>query len=180
MRKYILKKWFYLALTLIAFFSFMPSAFAVEGVYLGGHVGHVALSGGIKTTHSNTIGFGVDLGLQVNPGLDVLLQSQFSSHSGTPESLKLFANTLDANIHFFQANDFDFTLQAGPGFYSFSGGSVSETKFGLNFGVGADIIADESLRVGLDWRYHVLLGTLGSEYNYWSTMMRIGYWFGSN
>lgn len=166
----------FISLFLTFFFGFLPRAYALEGLSIGGHVGHVALTSDLNRTYNQTIGFGVDLGLTVNSYVDVLFQSQFSSHSGGRDGLKIFSETLGANTHLFQLNDFDFTAQFGPGFYFYNQNSVSDSKFGLHFGVGADVLAGDHLRVGLDWRYHVVFSS-GLSLNYWTTMMRLSYVF---
>src|SRR5688572_21352720 len=88
------------------YFSALPKAFAAaEGFYLGGQVGHVGLTDGLRRSYNNAIGFGLDLGIRTNPMLDIIFSSQYSSHAGGGTGLKILSETLSANLHFFQVND---------------------------------------------------------------------------
>lgn len=152
---------------------------ALDGFYLGGEIGHVALTGKTAPTYSNTIGFGVDLGFRANPLLDIMFSSQYSSHSGGANGLSVYAETLAASFHFLEANDFDCSLGAGPGFYFFNYSGKTDTMFGLNFGPNVDVKAGDNLRLGLGLRYHVVFSKdtdIGD--NIWNIMMRVGYTFG--
>lgn len=171
MKKILLK--FGLFLTL--YVSYIPNAFALDGLSLGGRVGYAGLGGGLEGSYDHGLGFGLDLGFAVNSVVDVLFQSQMSSHARSGD-LKIFSETLGANMHFFQLNDFDFTAQFGPGFYFYKNALTTDTKFGLNFGVGADVIASDHLRIGLDWRYNFIFGS-GPSLDYWTTMLRVTYLF---
>ena len=153
------------------------SAMALDGVYVGGELGQISLTGTTKSVYNNAIGFGLDVGFRINPTLDVMFQSQMSSHSGLAPNLKIYSQTLGANLHF-GMSDFDFTLGMGPGFYTYDSG-VSETHFGIHGDVGADVVVSDGMRVGLGLRYHSLLGATGMD-DYWSLMMRVGYIFGMN
>lgn len=161
------------ALVIVAFALWGARARAVDGVYVGAQVGNVSFTG--NSGLGSAIGFGGDLGLRANPLLDVVYHLQYSSHSGGLAGVKLWSNTLTADFHVLQVNDFDFAILGGPGFYTFSFPGTSQTNFGLNFGANGDVVFDESLRVGIGFRYHVVMGDNTS--NYWTLMARAGYLF---
>jgi len=148
-----------------------PDTFGLDSISLGGTVGQVGLTGQTSSSHQNAIGFGFDVGLRTNPILDLVFQSQWSSHQGTPQTLKLFSQTVGVLGHF-ELNDFDFSLGMGPGFYHYSQGS-SSTYFGLHWDAGADLVLSSALRAGLVFRYHSLFGEQGAD-DFWSVMMRVG------
>ncbi len=143
---------------------------AVDGVYLGGQLGAVGLTG--ARSGNSAIGFGVDLGLQANSVVDVVFHFQTSSHTG----VTIYAPTLSAEIHYAQMNDFDFTLGAGPGFYFFKGPLSTDSNFGINFGTAADLKLDEAIRLGMGVRYNVVFSPAVGT-NFWSFMIRAGYFF---
>lgn len=152
---------------------------AVEGFYLGGQIGHIGLTGKTSPTYNNTIGFGLDLGFRANPLLDIMFSSQYSSHSGGADGLSLYAETLAASFHILEANDFDWSLGAGPGFYFFKYAVKTESMFGLNMGTNVDVKAGDNLKLGLGLRYHLVFrkdADVGD--NIWTIMMRVGYTFG--
>lgn len=149
---------------------------AIEAFYVGGEVGHVGLSGAAATPYSNTIGFAIDLGARVNPMLDLMFQFMRSSHSGAG-GLTIYGQTVSADFHFFEMNDFDLSIGGGPGFYFMNSGT-SSSFFGLNGGANIDVIVDDHVRVGLGFKYHGVFGA-GSP-DFWTTMMRVGYLFESN
>jgi len=155
------------------FFFLFGSSFglALDGIYLGGQVGQVGLTGTSSSQHQNAIGFGLDIGLKSNPLVDLVFQSQWSSHSGSPQGLKIFSQTLGVMGHL-EITDFDFTVGLGPGFYNFSR-ATSQTHFGLHWDAGADLILSRHLRTGLAFRYHSLFGEGGAD-DFWSVMMRVG------
>lgn len=157
------------------YLGFAPSAYGLDGLNLGARVGHMGLGSELHSTYDHALGFGLDLGFAVNSVVDVLFQSQMASHSGGVNGLKIYAETLAANMHMFQLNDFDFTAQFGPGFYFYKT-AITDTRFGLNFGLGTDVLAGEHVRVGLDWRYNFVFGS-GPSLDYWATMMRVSYLF---
>ncbi len=151
-------------------------ALAVDAFYLGGQIGHVTSP---ANAFSNAIGFGVDLGVRTNPLLDLVFQIQHSSHNGGA-GLSLNSATVAADFHFWEFNDFEFSLGGGPGFYFMSSGT-SETYFGLHIGSNVDVVVDDHLRVGLGLRYHgVFAGSGNSNGSYWTAMMRVGYLFSGN
>jgi opacity protein-like surface antigen len=155
------------------------SVFALDGFYLGGEIGHVALTGKTSPTYNNTIGFAVDLGFRANPLLDILFTSQYSSHSGGGNGLSVYAETLGAHFHLLEANDFDWSVSAGPGFYFFKYLSQTDTMFGLHVGSNIDVKAGDNLKLGLGIRYHKVFrkdSDVGD--NLWTIMMRVGYTFG--
>lgn len=158
------------------FFSYIPSAYALDGVNVGARVGHFAMGGDLHKVYDHALGFGLDLGFAVNSAIDVLFQSQFSSHKGGVDGLKIFSETLGASMHIFQFADFDVTAQFGPGFYFYKTAPTTDTKFGLHFGAGGDVLAGDHVRVGLDWRYNFVFSS-GPSLDYWSTMMRVSYLF---
>jgi len=143
---------------------------AVDGLYIGGQVGQVLLQGNTKTFHNDAIGFGVDIGIRTQSYLDVTFQSQMSSHSN---DLKIYSETLGANVHFGGA-DFDFTLGMGPGAYILKSSLASSTYFGLHGAAGADVMVSDEIRIGLQGRYHFLFDE-GDDY--WTVMARMGYQF---
>ncbi len=155
-------------------------AFPLDGFYLGGQIGHAALTGKTAPTYNNTIGFAIDLGFRTNPLLDVLFSSQYSSHIGGANGLSLYSETLGANFHIIDVNDFDVTLGAGPGFYFFKYDNKTDTLFGIQTGSNVDVKAGDNLRIGLGLRYHTLFrkdADIGD--NFWTIMMRVGYQFGA-
>lgn len=150
------------------------AAWAIDGIYLGGELGYVNLSGN-TSIYSNALGFDVDLGIKTNPILDINFQFGYSSHSGGA-GLTLYHPTASANLHVYQMNDFDLSLGLGPGFYFFKTGAITESDFGLNFGVAGDVVVEEAVHVGIGWQWHkVFGGTIGD--NFWDLTMRVGYFF---
>lgn len=162
---------------LLSLLLLSPPAEALDGLYLGGEVGHVALTGDNALNRNNTIGFAVDLGVKVNPLLDLDLQFLRSSHSGGPNGLTIYAQTIAANFHFFEVNDFDLSFGGGPGFY-FYNTSTTNSAFGLNAGLNLDVVVEEQIRVGLGFKYHAVFGN--SSVDLWTTMLRVGYIFSGN
>lgn len=154
--------------------------FAIEGLYFGAQAGQVQLRGETQTFHDNAIGFGIDIGIRTQSYLDVMFQSQLSTHDGytsaskttKSNSLKIYSQTLAANVHFGNT-DFDFTLGGGPGAYIMSA-QQTNTYFGLHLDGGSDIIISDQFRVGLQGRYHFLFKQELRD-DYWSIMARIGY-----
>ena len=161
--------------------SFTP-LFAIDGLYLGVQAGQIQLSGNTKELYDDAIGFGVDIGIRTQSYLDVMFQSQMSTHTGYTSpakitkatDLKIYSQTLGANIHF-GTIDFDFTLGGGPGVYSISS-DTSRTYFGLHISGGADVIVSDQIRLGLQARYHFLFDQHAAD-DYWSVMARFGYQF---
>lgn len=166
MKKHLLFLSIFLGLALFG----SASAYAVEGVYLGGAVGAVGLP------NSTAIGFRGDLGVRTNALLDVVLHFQASSHAA---SSNLYSPFLSADFHVLDVNDIDVALGGGPGFYFFKTPLNTDTKFGLNFGGLADVKVGEGFRVGVDARYHVVFSSGVSGDNFWTTMLRVGYLFGA-
>ncbi|MBM4316214.1 MAG: porin family protein [Deltaproteobacteria bacterium] len=163
---------------LLALLGWTSLGFAVDGLYLGGQIGHVALTGS-AATYNNTIGFAADLGFRANPLLDLMFSSQYSSHPGGANGLSVYTETITAQFHVLEANDFDWSLGAGPGFYFFKYSLKTDTMFGLNFGSYLDVKVGDNLKLGLGIRYHKVFrkeGDLGD--NLWTLMMRVGYTFG--
>lgn len=167
---------------LVSFFLLVSPLFGIEGFYIGAQGGQVQLLGNTKDLHDNAIGFGLDIGLRTQSYLDVMFQSQISTHTGytstaktiQTQSLKIYSQTLGANIHF-GTTDFDFTLGGGPGAYILNSVS-SNTYFGLHLAGGADVIVSDKIRLGLQTRYHFLFKQELRD-DYWSIMARIGYQF---
>jgi len=163
-------------------FLFLVSTqgYALDGIYVGGNIGHVGMSGRTAATFSNTIGFGVDLGLRANPVLDVTAAFQASSHSGGA-GMSLLNFMLTADYKFAEMNDFEFFLTGGPGFYFFKTVAATDSKFGLNIGTTGNVMVDENIRVGLNFRYHFIFNSAAgvSGDNYYSVMLRFGYFFPS-
>jgi hypothetical protein len=159
-------------------------AFAVDGLYLGGEVGYVGLSGNASTVFNNNVGFGADLGVRANPVFDLLASFQTSSHSlnvGSGLNLNLYSTTLSAEFHFLNVNDLEFSIGAGPGMYFFktSAGALSNTEshFGLQGGVAADVLVD-NLRLGVGWRFHGIFHNVADVgASYWAVMAHVGYLF---
>lgn len=153
-----------------------PPALGIDGFYIGGQLGHVGLTEPASRTFSNTIGIGVDLGVRTNPLLDLVLQLQRSGHSGGGTGLTLVSQTLSADFHFWEFNDFEFSLGGGPGFYFFNA-TNSDTNFGLHVGSNVDVVVDDHVRVGLGLRFHGVFANGGNASSYWTAMMRVGYLF---
>jgi len=161
-------------------FFLSTQGYAVDGYYVGGHIGHVGLSGRTSTSFSNTIGFGVDFGLRTNSVLDVVAGFTTSSHSGGA-GMNLMSFLITADYKLAEVNDFEFFISGGPGFYFFKTVATTDTKFGINFGALGNVMVDENIRIGLAARYHLVFnsaaGVAGD--NYYTIMMRFGYVFGS-
>lgn len=149
---------------------------ALEAVSVGGQVGFVGLTGDVRSSFNDALGFGADVGFRANALLDVVLNVLASSHSG-PGDLGIIAPFATADFHVGRAYDFDFTLGMGPGFYNFKNSGVSETKFGLNFGGAVDVILEDHIRLGLGSRFHAPFGTSGASGSFWTVTMRVGYIF---
>lgn len=143
---------------------------ALEGFYLGGQLGHVALG---TPSNSSSLGFGVDLGFRTTSPVDLVISYFRVSDRG----LGIHMPTLSGEFHVGHAYDFDFTIGAGPGFYNYSVIGVDETKFGLQFGGAVDFLIDEHFRVGLGTRYHLPFGNGVLSSNIWTVTMRAGYLF---
>ena len=156
----------------IACIAWGTSAFALEGLYLGAQVGQVGLTG--ISGRSNAIGFGVDVGVKTVGLLDLVFHLNYSNHSGGG-GLRILAPQLSALYHVTQTGELDISVEGGPGFYSFSS-TATETKFGIQLGINADVILEEHLRAGLGWRYHNPFdATLGGSF--YTLMMRVGWLF---
>lgn len=166
----------------ISLFIAVTPVFGIEGYYLGIQGGQVQLLGNTKDLHDNAIGFGVDIGIRTQSYLDVMFQSQMSSHTGYTSAakitkgpeMKIYSQTLGANVHFGNS-DFDFTIGGGPGAYIFNTGT-SNTYFGLHLAGGTDVIVSDQVRLGLQARHHFLFKPELRD-DYWSIMARIGYQF---
>jgi len=164
----------------LSFLSFSGRALAIDGIYLGGQLGHVALTGDAKRNFNNAIGFGADVGFRTSGLFDLIFGFQTSSHGGTAAAggdLRLTSTTLNADFRLIPGGDFDITAGAGPGLYFFSQGGASETKFGINFGAAVDVNVDDALKVGLGPRYHVVFSSGPGSSSYWTIMARVGYLF---
>lgn len=147
---------------------------AIDGYYVGAQLGHVSgFEGSSAVSYNSAIGIGLDLGLRTNPVLDVVLQLQRSSHGG---GATLYSQFISADFHFFEFNDIDFTLGAGPGFYFFATSAKTDTNFGIHLGPNVDVMVDERVKIGVGGRWHsVFSGNSGGAY--WSVMARLGYLF---
>jgi hypothetical protein len=147
-------------------------ALAVDGIYVGGEVGAVGLSSSFGSS-STAIGFGGDLGVRVNPLIDVVGRVMHSSHTGTT----LTSTTFSADFRLAEVNDFEFAIGAGPGFYFLGGDGLSVTKFGLNYGGNVDVVVNETVHIGVGARYHHTLSSTTA--NHWMVTMRVGFLFGA-
>lgn len=152
------------------------SAYAIDGWYLGGELGYVDLKGR-GSVYSDALGVSAVVGVRANSILDVVARVGYSSHSGAG-GLTLIHPTMSGDFHLFQMNDLDFTVGLGPGIYLFTRGATTETNFGLNIGIGGDVVLDESIHLGIGLRWHEIFGgTIGD--NFWSIGMRVGVFFES-
>lgn len=149
---------------------------AVEGFYIGGQVGYLALTNSTTPTIGNALGFGVDLGFRTNPVLDLTFGSQLSAHSG---GLSLWANTVSASYMVGVVNDIEFFIGGGPGFYAFNNTGATEAKFGLHAGFHGDLVVSDAVKIGLGWRFHGIFGPAINQSSYWQIMMRVGFYFGN-
>lgn len=138
---------------------------ALDGFYLGGRIGQVELSGS-----DGSIGYGLDIGARANSYIDGIIQISSSSHGN---NLTLTSIVPSAEIQLGRVNDFGFTLGLGPGFYFFKQTGISTSEFGLHGSVGGDLWMEDTLRIGVEWRYHSIF----SSSNLWHAMMRVGYLF---
>jgi len=152
-----------------------PAAQAVDGIYFGGELGHTSLGGAIGRSYTNAIGLAADVGFRVNPLIDLTMRAHYSSH-GTGTTMNLLGTTATAEIHFLDWNDFEVSAGAGPGFYFFQQ-TTTESKFGLNFTLQADLLATSAFRVGLGWRGNWILGDAVSSGSFWFMGLRLGYYF---
>ena len=170
-----------LALVVVSATLARPAA-AVEGFFIGGKIGYVAPSSKAPATVDGALGFGVDLGTRVNSFVDLSYSGQYSSHKSGGSDLDIFANTLNVDFRLIDVNDFVITLGGGPGLYVFKAksvlGNASNTNFGLQGGAGAAIWVEEHLRIGVDFRYHGIFGTVKPVDGYFTVMAGIGYLFG--
>src|SRR5262245_8897631 len=94
-------------------FVFSVPAMALDGVYLGGQVGFVGLTGDASKVFDNAIGFGADVGFRANPILDLVGSFQHSSHDKFG-GLNLNSAFLSADFHVLNVNDIELTLSGGP------------------------------------------------------------------
>jgi len=149
---------------------------AFDGVYVGGQLGQLGLSGNTTAAGhgSGTIGFGIDLGIRTGGFWDLLFQYQYSSHNN---GLKLSNLTIGPELQIGPYNDFYFTLGLSPGFHIFNA-AQSETKFGISFSGGSDIWLEDLVRMGLVFRYTSIFGGVIGD-AFWSVMLRFGYVFES-
>lgn len=145
-------------------------AYAIDSLYLGGELGFVGLS---SNTYTSNLGFGLDFGIRANPLLDVVVGLEHSSHSGGANGMTLTGVPLSAVLHFAQIEDFDLSVIGGPGFY-FYNAAVSQTYFGLQIGAAGDVVIEDSLRVGIAWRYNQIFGGTPDQGSYWTIMARVG------
>lgn len=157
-------------------------AVAIEGMYVGGELGHFAYTGESRSNFNNTIGFGGNLGFRTSALIDLMLGFQYSSFGVTPstvfgESLTLFSTTATAEFHVGQVYDFDLILGLGPGLYFPASGASSDTKFGINFGGAVDLLVDDNLRVGVGIKAHNVFASTALFSNYWAITARVGYFF---
>ncbi len=147
---------------------------AIEGIYVGGEVGNVGLSGTLGQTYTNAIGFGIDLGVKTNSYLDILFHLATSSHSGAG-GLNIYSQTVTGNFHIFEFADIEFTLGLGPGFYFFKTPGITNSSFGINAGGDLNARVDDNIRIGLGGRWNGVFGQ--GTGNYITFMMNVGYWF---
>ena len=153
------------------------NTFALEGFYLGGQVGAVGLGGAAAAAgYGSALGFGVNLGFRTNSRVDVLFEFQTSSHAAPGATLTQFPLNLVAQIHLFNANDFDFSVAAGPGIYIIRPGAISETDFGLQGAANIDLLVEEKLNLGVSFAYNALVNATAGG-SFWTLMMRFGYLF---
>ncbi len=152
---------------------FSSFTFAVDGYYLGLAAGHTTITGKSNGGRSNSIGLNLEASIRANPILDVALNVHYSPHAG---GLTLWGEYISANFHVLEANDFDITVGAGPGFYTFKTAD-SETLFGLHAGGAADLMLGDHLRLGISARIHGIFAAKDTGDNFGTIMARIGYFF---
>ncbi len=145
---------------------------AIDSLYLGGQVGHVGVTGVLKQPYGNTIGFEGDLGIRNNPIVDVNFNYHYSSHDS---NLKIQHAVITADLNLGELNDFEFLFGVGPGFYFFKTVDT-ETKFGLQFNSGANLVVDEVIRLGLGLKWNNVFDA-GVGDSYFTFMFRAGYIF---
>jgi hypothetical protein len=155
---------------------FPTSAFPLESLFIGGQFGQVLLTGGAKTSFTDSLGFGVDLGFRTNPVLDLTLRSQLSSHTGG-SGLSLWSNTLSADYLVGNFYDIEVFVGGGPGLYQFAS-TPSTLLFGLHAELYGDLIVSDSFKIGLGGRFHGILNNSATTGSYWTIMMRAGCTFG--
>jgi len=163
-----MNKFFFIILSMTSL-----SVFAVDGYYLGLGTGHTALTGKASGGRSNSIGFNLEGSIRANPILDVALNVHYSPHGG---GLTIWGEFISANFHILEANDFDITIGAGPGFYTYKTAD-SETLFGLHAGVAGDLMLGDNLRLGLGARFHGVFSGRDTGDNFGTILARIGYFF---
>lgn len=157
----------------LIFSTFSVLTYAVDGYYLGLSAGHTAITGKSSGGRSNGLGLNLEASIRANPILDVALNVHYSPHGG---GLTLWGEYISANIHILEANDFDITVGAGPGFYTFKTAD-SETLFGLHGGAAADLMLGDHIRLGLGARFHGVFSGKDTGDNFGTIMARIGYFF---
>ncbi len=151
------------------FFYF--NSFAINGLNLGVELGHVGLTGK-AATYGNALGFSAEIGLFASSFWAITSRFGYSSHS---QNFTMMHPSFSADLHFYQIDDFDFSIGVGPGFYFFSRGNDSKTNFGINFGALAQVCLD-SLQLGIGWRWHNIFDPQIGD-NFWTVAMRVGYLF---
>ena len=154
-----------------------PRALALDGFYLGGHVGAVGPLGSGGNFNSG-FGGGIELGFFANPIVELRARGLFSSMGGTAPApaVRLIAGTLSGEFHILDVSDIELVIGAGPGFYSFNNGT-SESVFGLQGGLELVMKLDEGIRIGFGFRAHApLSATIGSTL--FTALVSIGYQFG--
>lgn len=145
--------------------------FGLNGMNLGIELGHVGVTGK-AATYGNAIGCSAGIGLYTNSFLSITTRFGYSSHT---QNFTIMHPSISADFHFYQIDDFDFMIGAGPGFYFFGKGNDSNTNFGVNFGAAMDVCI-EMLRLGIGWRWHNIFDPKIGD-NFWSITMRVSYFF---
>lgn len=163
-----------LGFLVLGLLALATQADALDGVYIGGRLGHVGLTGNLKAANGNALGYGVDLGLRTNSFLDVTVSLTRSSHN----ALTLTSLCVSADLELIPLGDFAFYLGLGPGFYFYRVASDTATKFGIHGGFGGDLFIEDNIRLGLGVRWHgVFSENVGDSF--WTAMFRFGYVFGA-
>jgi hypothetical protein len=150
---------------------------AVESVYVGAQVG---ATGPLDSdaNFNNAFGGGLEVGFYANPIVELRVRGFYVNMAGTAPapSVRLLAGTLSAEFHLLEVSDIEFLFGGGPGFYHFNNGT-SESVFGLQGGVEANLKLDEGVRFGFGLRVHApLSANIGSTL--FSALVSVGYQFG--
>lgn len=163
-----MKKTAFRSVILSLFFgTFLTLPLHATGVTLGGQAGIADVAEGKSDTG---IGYGAFL---QGSALDIL--SLQLDYFGTKiNSAQVNAFTADLIWSIVDFDELKVGLLAGPGFYDVGS---DPWRFGLNGGAFGEITLVPNMPIGLQARYHSVLG--GKDNDLWSVFMTVGFRFGT-